>query len=239
VIRAVQRFFTDGVMPEGVNDTAIVLIPKKSDPEELKDFRPISLCNVIFKVVSKCLVNRLRPVLHDIISPTQSAFIPGRLITDNALMAFECIHTIQTGSVSRRKFCAYKLDMAKAYDRVDWRFLKGVLAKLSFHSQWIWWVMECVTTVRYSIRFNGQMLDSFTPTRGIRQGDSLSPYLFLFVADGLSCLIRKEIENSALREHKCRRAPGISHLLFTDDCLLFFEGTVEQATLVKTIEWIW
>jgi hypothetical protein len=178
-------------------------------------------------------------VLQDIISPTQSVFIPGRLITDNALMAFEYIHSLQMGSTARRKFCAYKLDMAKAYDRVDWRFLKGVLAKLSFHSQWIWWVMECVTTVRYSIRFNGQMLDSFTPTRGIRQGDSLSPYLFLFVADGLSCLIRKEIENSALREHKCRRAPGISHLLFTDDCLLFFEGTVEQATLVKTIEWIW
>jgi hypothetical protein len=74
---------------------------------------------VIFKVVSKCLVNRLRPILQDIISPTQSAFIPGRLITDNALMAFECIHAIQTSSAARKKFCAYKLDMAKSYDRVD------------------------------------------------------------------------------------------------------------------------
>jgi hypothetical protein len=123
VILAVQKFFTDGIMPEGVNDTTIVLIPKKDDPAELKDFRPISLCNVIFKVVSKCLVNRLRPLLQDIIAPMQSAFIPGRLITDNALIAFECIHAIQTGPVARRKFCAYKLDMAKAYDRVDWRFL--------------------------------------------------------------------------------------------------------------------
>jgi hypothetical protein len=109
-------------MPEGGNDTSIVLIPKKNDSEELKDFRPISLCNVIFKVVSKCLVNRLRPLLQDIISPTQSDFIPSRLIADNALMAFECIHSIRTGSAIHRKFCAYKLDMAKVYDHVDWRF---------------------------------------------------------------------------------------------------------------------
>jgi hypothetical protein len=165
VILAVQKFFSDGIMPEGVNDTTIVLIPKKDDPAELKDFRPISPCNVIFKVVSKCLVNRLRPLLQDIIAPMQSAFIPGRLITDNALIAFECIHAIQTGPDARRKFCVYKLDMAKAYDRVDWRFLEGVLAKLGFHRQWVQWVMACVTTVRYSIRFNGNMLDSFSPSR--------------------------------------------------------------------------
>jgi hypothetical protein len=204
VILAVQKFFSDGIMPEGVNDTTIVLIPKKDDPAELKDFRPISLCNVIFKVVSKFLVNRLRPLLQDIIAPMQSAFIPGHLITDNALIAFECIHAIQTRPAARRKFCAYKLDMAKAYDRVDWRFLEGVLAKLGFHSQWVQWVMACVTTVRYSIRFNGNMLDSFSPSRGIHQGDPLSPYLFLFVADGISCLIRKEIEMNSLREfHIC------------------------------------
>jgi hypothetical protein len=155
VVRAVQVFFSTGLMPVKVNDTAIVMIPKKNDPEELKDYRPIGLCNVVYKVVSKCLVNRLRPFLHDIISPTQSAFVPGRLITDNALVAFECIHAIQSGSSARAKFCAYKLDLAKAYDRVDWGFLEGVLAKMGFHSQWIQWVMACVTTVRYSIRFNG------------------------------------------------------------------------------------
>jgi hypothetical protein len=86
VTRAVPRFFEDGIMPKGVNDTTIVLIPKKSDPESLKDLRPISLCMVIYKVVPKCMVNRLRPILQDIISTTQSAFIPGRLITDNALV---------------------------------------------------------------------------------------------------------------------------------------------------------
>jgi hypothetical protein len=221
VVAAVQRFFDEGIMPDEVNDTSIVLIPKKNNPEELKDYRPISLCNVLFKIVSKCLVNRLRPLLQDIIGPYQSAFIPGRLITDNALIAFECIHSIQTGS--RGDFCAYKLDMAKAYDRVDWRFLEGVLVKLGFHSKWIRWVMMCVTTVRYSVRFNGHLLDSFSPSRGLRQGNPLSPYLFLFIADGLSTLIRHEIESASLWElHICRRGPSISHLLFADDCLLFF-----------------
>jgi hypothetical protein len=104
--------------------------------------------------------------------------------------------------------------MAKAYDRVDWVFLEGVLAKLGFHSTWIQLVMACVTTVRYSVRFNGHLLDSFSQTRGLRHGDPLSPYLFLFVADTLSSLIKREVDNGALRELKiCRRAPGISHLL--------------------------
>jgi hypothetical protein len=84
VIRAVREFFTSGVMAEGANTTAIVIIPKKEQAENLKDFRPISLCNVIYKIVSKCMVNHLRHVLQEVISPNQSAFIPRRLITDNA-----------------------------------------------------------------------------------------------------------------------------------------------------------
>jgi hypothetical protein len=83
VINVVKRFFEEGCMQEGVNDIAIVLIPKVQHPENLKEYRPISLCNVIYKIVSKCLVNRFRPILDDIISDSQSAFIPGRLITDN------------------------------------------------------------------------------------------------------------------------------------------------------------
>jgi hypothetical protein len=107
---------------------------------------------------------------------------------------------------------------------------------ISFHSQWVQWVMVCVTTVHYSIRFNGNMLDSFTPSRGIHQGDPLSLYLFLFGADGLSCLIRKEVEINSLWEfHICRRAPDISHLLFADDSILFFEASVEQALVAKSV----
>jgi hypothetical protein len=164
VIAGVQDFFSSGIMPGGVNDTNIVLIPKVQHPGKLKDFRPISLCNVIYKVISKCIVNRLRPLLQDIISPSQSAFIPGRMITDNALIAFECMHAITSNTDQRGSFCAYKLDLSKAYDRVDWGFLNKVLLKLGFHRDWVQRVMQCVSTVRYSIRFNGAHSASFSPT---------------------------------------------------------------------------
>lgn len=111
VVAVVQRFFTDGDLPFGMNDIAIVLIPKVKNPEEQKDFQPISLCNVVYKLISKCLVNRLRPMLDELISPEQSALVPGRRITDNALIAFECVHAIQQGVGSRQEFGAYKLDL--------------------------------------------------------------------------------------------------------------------------------
>jgi hypothetical protein len=236
VITAVNLFLETGHMPEGVNDTCVVLIPKINHPESVKDFRPISLCNVIYKVVFKCIVNRIRPMLQDIISTSQSAFIPGRMITDNAIIAFECIHAINGNSDARGDFCSYKLDLSKAYDQVDWDFLNKVLMKLGFQSTWVNWVMSCVISVCYSIRFNGVMMTPFSPSRGLRQGDPLSPYLFLFVTDGLSKLISRKVEVQALQElHICRGAPGISHLLFADDTLLFFKATSEQASVVKDI----
>jgi len=156
------------------------------------------------------------------------------MITDNALIAFECLHSIHTAKDERSKFCAYKLDLSKAYDRVDWSFLEKVLLKLGFQSQWVQRIMSCISSVRYTVRFNGVPPASFTPTRGLRQGDPLSPFLFLFVADGLSTLLQKKVQDRSLQELKvCRGAPGISHLLFADDTLLFFKANVEQAYVVK------
>jgi hypothetical protein len=234
VVAAVKTFFAEGRMPEGVNDTAIVLIPKVAHPERLTEYRPISLCNVIYKVVSKCLVNRLRPLLEELVDENQSAFVPGRLITDNVLIAFECLHAIQQGNTDRNNFCAFKLDLAKAYDRVDWNYLEQVLVKLGFHRTWVQWIMSCVTTVRYTVRFNGVLLDTFQPTRGLRQGDPLSPYLFLFVADGLSKILQQGVTDRALEGLRVsRRAPEITSLLFADGSLLFFRASLEQTRWVK------
>jgi hypothetical protein len=160
---------------------------------------------VTYKIIAKCLSNRLRPILQEIIGPTQSAFVPGRLITDNALIAFECIHTIQHAKDKKGSFCAYKLDLSKAYDRVDWNFLELAMAKMGFDNKWIKWTMACVKSVRYRVRLNGALLEPFTPTRGLCQGDPLSPFLFLSVAEGLSKLIQKEIETNQLEELKIVR----------------------------------
>jgi hypothetical protein len=149
ITAAVKHFFANGILPEGSNDTIITLIPKTKNAGKLKDFRPISLCNVVYKIISKCMVNRIRPLMDSLISECQSAFIPGRLINDNALIAFECFHAIQRSRGGPDDFCALKLDLAKAYDRVDWSYLEGALTKLGFDQKWITWIMACVTSVRY------------------------------------------------------------------------------------------
>jgi hypothetical protein len=193
-------------MSKGVNDIAIVLIPKGNHPEALKDFWPISLCNVICKVVSKCMVNRLRPILDDLISPNQSAFILGRLITDNALIAFECIHSLQQVKRQDMHFCAYKVDLIKAYDHVDWDYLQSAMLKPGFRQQWVSWVMTCVKSVRFTVNFNGVLSDLFQPSHGLCQGDPLSPYLFLLVvADGLSLLLKKQEEIDGITPLKVTR----------------------------------
>jgi hypothetical protein len=233
VTKAVKKFFHDGVMPEGINDTSLVLIPKGKNPEELSDFRPISLCNVIYKIISKCLANRLRPILDEIISETQSAFVPGRLITDNAVIAFECFHKIQKSK--KDTHCAYKLDLSKAYDRVDWNYLEKAMLKMGFCKTWTNWVMTCVRTVRYSVRLNGHNLEPFNPTRGLRQGDPISPYMFLFVGEALTSILKEKTNDGKLTPIKvARNAPGISNLMFADDSLLFFKATMEEAREVDS-----
>lgn len=233
-MKAVKHFFAVGSIPDGVNNTIIVLIPKTKDADDLKDFRPISLCNVLYKMIAKCIVNRLRPMLQHLISENQSAFLPGRLISDNALIAFECFHHIQKNKKADDNYCAYKLDLAKAYDRVDWVYLQGILLSFGFDSTWVKQVMACVSSVNFAVKINGELSENFKPTRGLRQGDPLSPYLFLFVAEGLSKILQRAVHNQELLELKCNRgAPGISHLLFADDSLLFFKATSQQAMVVK------
>jgi hypothetical protein len=176
-------------IPDGWNSTTIVMIPKVDNPDKVSQFRPISLCNVVYKVISKMLAARLKNYLSEIISDHQSAFVPGRLISDNILLAYESIHTMKNKK-GKKGLCAVKLDMHKAYDRVEWRYLEKIMLKLGFARRWVDMIMACVSSVEYNIRFNSMETEWFKPSRGLRQGDPMSPYLFLLVAEGLSCMLR-------------------------------------------------
>jgi len=236
VKKEVLEVLNGGDIPQGWNDTIIVLIPKVKQPEKLKDLRPISLCNVLYKLVSKVLANRLKKILPDIISPSQSAFVPGRMITDNVLLAYELTHHINNRRRGAGGLAAIKLDMSKAYDRIEWPFLKKMMQKLGFQEKWIDLIMKCVTTVSYRIKVNGEYTDHFFPQRGLRQGDPLSPYLFILCAEGLSALLQQAESDGKIEGIKIRReAPRVNHLFFADDSLILMKAGCSGAQALKQI----
>ncbi|WCJ37950.1 Retrovirus-related Pol polyprotein from type-1 retrotransposable element R2 [Euphorbia peplus] len=226
---AVKEFFQSGKLLKQVNVTALVIIPKNSNPQGLGDFRPIACCTVIYKTITKILTSRLAPVLKNLISANQSAFVPGRCISDNILLAHELVrnyHRVSSGSN-----CALKVDLQKAYDTIDWDFLEEILLQFGFPNKFITWIMVCLRNSCYSIVLNGGLSSFFPGAHGVRQGDPMSPLLFVLCMEYLSRLL-KLWSSHGFKFHKGCTQLRLNHLCFAHDLFLFSKGDVSSVTLL-------
>ena len=221
-------------IPSKLNHTYVALIPKKPKPENIFDFCPISLCHVIYKLIMKVIANRLKPLLPSIISNTQGAFTQGRLISNNVLIACKVLHAMR-GDMTVDGSMAVKLDMSKAFDRVEWPFLKSVILRLGFREDWVNLVMRCVKSASFSFIINGHPSEHIIHSRDILQGGPLSPFLFLFCSEGLTRLIADAVDSRSVRGYNINaRAPVVSHLLFTATLLYSVVPTYLKPPLLGT-----
>jgi len=227
VIQSVQEFFTTGALPPNINSNMLVLIPKITGALAMGDFRPIALANFQFKIVTKILADRLSIITMRIISPEQQGFIRDRNISECIIIASEAINMID-----KRQFggnVALKIDIKKAFDTLDWNFLVAVLRKFGFSSVFTDWILAIFHSAKLSILVNGKAVGFISCSRGVRQGDPLSPLLFCIAEEVLNRAI--SMASSAgmiVPMFYCRGASIPTHILYADDVLIFCASTKQN-----------
>ena len=226
VTNLVRNFYTTGIVPPHLNDTQIALIPKKLASHLPSDFRPISLCNVVYKIIAKSLANRLKGHLPDYIHPSQQAFIEGRRISNNIIVAQEIAHSFSLASWKSLDFIL-KIDLAKAFDRIEWHFIVSALARKGLHGHFIKLVHACISSPTFSVIINGQSFAKFNSSRGIRQRCPLSPYLILLAVNELSLMLQDALQANHLTGISLGpNCPPIHSLMFADDLIVCGKANV-------------
>ncbi|VFQ96694.1 unnamed protein product [Cuscuta campestris] len=233
VVRATQEFFLGVPVPKSYGSTFISLIPKKEDPKEFGEYRPISLSTFMSKINTRLLADRIQNILPKIISSEQTGFQKGMGIDDQILLVEEMVHKIE--EKTRGGNMIIKLDMAKAFDNLEWGFIQGVLKKLGFSTQVISLLMANLKATYFSILINGSPYGFFQMKRGVKQGDPLSPLLFIIAAEGLSKAIHKSMESSYIKNFNTGRDLLISHLAYADDITIFSNGDARNLLKLKNL----
>ncbi|GJZ82299.1 RNA-directed DNA polymerase, eukaryota, reverse transcriptase zinc-binding domain protein [Tanacetum coccineum] len=219
VYKAIKEFFINGKLLGEVNATVISLVPKIPTPNKVIDYRLISCCNVMYKCISKVLTNRIKDSLNKLVNKNQSAFIPGRLIQDNIMLIQELL--IGYNRKSEGKSVAFKINIQKAYDTVNWNFLEEALKQFRFHQIMCRWIMTCITTPSFIINVNGEKCGFLKGSRGLRQGDPISPYLFTLIMKIFTLMLERKIkQNPEFKYHKGCKDFKITHLCFAADLVV-------------------
>lgn len=226
LLRVVEESRSSGCLYHAIKSTFIALIPKSDSPTSFDDYRPISLCNFLYKIISKIITNRLRPILSKHIVPQQFAFLEDRQIHEAIGSAQEALHSIWSRHL---KCILLKIDMSKAFDRVSWLYIKMLLIHLGFPLALINWIMACIMIPSYSVLINGSASHFFHSERGLRQGCPLSPLLFFLVMEGLSRLIIAAKREGSLSGIRIIDDCYLTHLLFVDDALILLDGSIRDS----------
>jgi hypothetical protein len=232
VLEAVEESRRSGSMVSSLNSTFIALIPKVDKPSSFGDFRPISLCNLAYKIIAKIIAIRLKLYLSKSLSLEQFGFLKGRKILDVVGVAQECLHNIKS---KKLKALVLKLDLQKAYDCVNWDFLRMVLLKTGIGLMLTNWIMSCVNTTSFVILVNGGPTSFFKSGRRLRQGFPLSPLLFILVMEGLSLMLKQAQEDGKISGVKTSRLLKIILLLFMDDVLIMTKALVSDWEVIESI----
>ncbi|GJS59060.1 RNA-directed DNA polymerase, eukaryota, partial [Tanacetum coccineum] len=216
VIEAVSYFFTEGTFPKGVNASFIALIPKMQDAKVVKDYRLICLIGSLYKIIAKILANRLVGVLGDLVNEVQSAFISNRQILDGPFILDELIHWCKS---KKMQTMIFKVDFEKVYDSVRWDYLDDVLHKFGFGSKWRHWSQNCLQSSKGSILVNGSPTREFQFRKGLKQGDPLSPFLFLLIMESLHLSFQNVVNEGLFKGVSVSSSLHLSHLFFADDVI--------------------
>ena len=207
------------------NSIFVELIPKIDETMTWNSFRPISICNFIYKILTKIITKRIKGGLWRCIDLEQFKFLYGRQILDTIATTQQTLHNIK---VKKMEALVLKLDLVKAYDRVNWNFLRLVLMHIGVGVEEVNWIMGCVESVNFAILVNGEPISFFRIYMGLRQGFPLSPLLLLLVVEGKHRLIKKEVVDKSIEGVNIKDIIKITHLLFIDDILLIGSGEVEE-----------
>ncbi|CAK8543759.1 unnamed protein product [Lathyrus sativus] len=222
VIATVKEYFETGKLYKAFNVTVVSLIPKDHDACEIKDYRPIAVYTIFYKIISKILTDRLGTVIPSVVNHNQAAFIPGQNIHNHIMLATELLkgYTRKEGTTR----IMMQLDLQKAYDMVNWKALECIMKEMGFPNKFIQWIMLGITTVSYRFNIMGEYTDILQAKRGIRQGDPLSPMLFVLIMEYMNRMLVKMQRDPNFNYHaKCEKLK-ITNLTFADDVLLFCRG---------------